>query len=86
MAEGYGYLSHRLLGRRVRDIASGTEGELMAVVNENVSDSGAERWVHLAYVRDRSGLEFTTAVGNIVPAGYIDLLEGSMPRRPRPRE
>ncbi|MFE3761669.1 hypothetical protein ACFXPI_07875 [Streptomyces sp. NPDC059104] len=83
MAEQYEYVRHRLLGRRVRDIASGTEGELMAVVNENVSDTGAERWVQLAYVRDPSGLEFTTAVGNIVPAGYIDLLEGSMPRRHR---
>lgn len=55
----------------------------MAVVNENVSNSGAERWVHLAYVRDPSGLEFTTAVGNIVPAGYVELLQGSMPRRHR---
>ncbi|MFD8294541.1 hypothetical protein ACFXJO_43290 [Streptomyces lavendulae] len=86
MAERHEPLTHRLLGRRVRDIASGTEGQLMAVVNENVSDTGAERWVHLAYVRDPSGLEFTTAVGNIVPAGYIELLEGSMARRHRPPE
>ncbi|MGW1639674.1 hypothetical protein [Streptomyces lavendulae] len=83
MCEGYEYVPHRLLGRRVRDIASGTEGELMAVVNENVSDSGAERWVRLAYIRDSSGLEFTTAVGNIVPTGYIETLEGPLYRPAR---
>ncbi|MFD8982471.1 hypothetical protein [Streptomyces sp. NPDC059564] len=81
MNDRYEYVRHRLLGRRVRDIASGTEGELMAVINENVSDSGAERWMRLAYVRDASGLEFTTAVGNIVPAEYLDLLEGRLNRR-----
>ncbi|MFD8980288.1 hypothetical protein [Streptomyces sp. NPDC059564] len=85
MTERYEYVPHRLLGRRVRDIASGVEGELMAVTNENVSDSGAERWMRLAYVRDASGLEFTTAVGNIVPAGYLDILEGCLNRR-RPGE
>ncbi|MEV6730154.1 MULTISPECIES: hypothetical protein [unclassified Streptomyces] len=81
MAEQDACVRHRLLGRRVRDIASGTEGELMAVINENVSDSGAARWMPLAYVRDASGLEFTTAVGNIVPAGYIEALEGPLKRR-----
>ncbi|MFG2980251.1 hypothetical protein ACGFYQ_03220 [Streptomyces sp. NPDC048258] len=39
MAERYEYVPHRLLRRRVRDIASGAEGELMAVINEDVSDS-----------------------------------------------
>lgn len=48
MTDQYEYVRHRLLGRRVRDIASGAEGELMAVINENVSDSGAERWMRLA--------------------------------------
>lgn len=81
MSEQYEYVTHRLLHRRVRDIASGTEGELMAVVNENVSDTGAERWTRLAYIRDPSGLEFTTAVGNIVPADYIDTLEATLNRR-----
>jgi hypothetical protein len=81
MNERYEYVRHRLLGRQVRDIPSGVEGELMAVINENVSDSGAERWMRLAYVRDASGLEFTTAVGNIVPADYLDLLEGCLNRR-----
>ena len=81
MNERYAYVPHRLLHRRVRDIASGAEGELMAVINENVSDSGAEQWMRLAYVRDASGLEFTTAVGNIVPADYIDTLEAAFSRR-----
>ncbi|GLX18932.1 MULTISPECIES: hypothetical protein [Streptomyces] len=64
----YEYVPHRLLRRRVRDIASGTEGVLMAVVNENVSDTGIERWAELAYIRGDSGREFTTAVANIEAA------------------
>ncbi|MFF3020337.1 hypothetical protein [Streptomyces sp. NPDC057939] len=68
MAEQYEYLPHRLLRRRVVDIASGVPGELMAVVNENVSDIGAERWMELAYIRAASGREFTTAVDNVLPA------------------
>ncbi|MFJ3882118.1 hypothetical protein ACIPW5_32320 [Streptomyces sp. NPDC090077] len=51
------------------DIASGAEGELMAVINENVSDSVAhERWIELAYIRGASGREFTTAATNVQPA------------------
>ncbi|RSS39834.1 hypothetical protein EF912_32805 [Streptomyces sp. WAC07061] len=69
MSEQYEYVPHRLLRRRVRDIASGAEGELMAVINENVSDSVAhERWMELAYIRDASGREFTTAASNVEPA------------------
>ncbi|MEV7524903.1 hypothetical protein [Streptomyces sp. NPDC091371] len=69
MSERYEYVPHRLLRRHVRDIASGAEGELMAVINENVSDSVAhEHWIRLAYVRGVSGREFTTAVANIEPA------------------
>ncbi|MFH7593481.1 hypothetical protein WDV06_00045 [Streptomyces racemochromogenes] len=69
MSEQYEYVPHRLLHRRVRDIASGAEGVLMAVVNENVSDSADyERWMELAYIRGGSGREFTTAVDNVVPA------------------
>ncbi|EFL14150.1 hypothetical protein [Streptomyces sp. C] len=68
MSEQYEYVPHRLLRRRVRDIASGTEGVLMAVVNENVSDTGIERWMELAYIRGASGREFTTAVDNVQPA------------------
>ncbi|MFE5864065.1 hypothetical protein ACFQ77_26480 [Streptomyces virginiae] len=68
MSEGYEYVPHRLLRRRVRDIASGIEGELMAVINENVSDAGVERWMELAYIRGASGREFTTSVANVQPA------------------
>ncbi|MET9883392.1 hypothetical protein ABZZ20_09595 [Streptomyces sp. NPDC006430] len=57
---------HALLRKRVRDIASGVEGELMAVVRENVSAAPArEHWVKLAYVRGPSGREISTAVANI---------------------
>ncbi|MCX5199636.1 hypothetical protein OOK31_38150 [Streptomyces sp. NBC_00249] len=71
MSECYAYLPHQLLRRRVRDIASGTEGELMAVINENVSDTGVERWMPLAYIRAASGREFTTAVGNVEPVTAV---------------
>ncbi|MGW0367179.1 hypothetical protein [Streptomyces sp. NPDC002990] len=70
MSEYYEYVPHRLLRRRVRDIASGAEGELMAVINENVSDSVLrEHWMELAYIRGVSGREFTTAVDNVEPIG-----------------
>ncbi|MER5411995.1 hypothetical protein ACFWB2_17525 [Streptomyces virginiae] len=68
MSDRYEYVPHRLLRRRVRDIASGVEGELMAVINENVSDAGVERWMELAYIRGASGREFTTSVANVQPA------------------
>ncbi|MFB6822935.1 hypothetical protein ACFCXA_15230 [Streptomyces virginiae] len=68
MSDRYEYVPHRLLRRRVRDIASGIEGELMAVINENVSDAGVERWMELAYIRGASGREFTTSIANVQPA------------------
>ncbi|MCX4691040.1 hypothetical protein [Streptomyces sp. NBC_01408] len=68
MAERYEYVPHRLLRRRVRDVASGTEGVLMAVVNEDVSDSVHQHWMELAYIRAASGREFATAVDNVEPA------------------
>ncbi|MEW2136917.1 hypothetical protein AB0892_10010 [Streptomyces sp. NPDC005409] len=68
MSEQYAYLPHRLLRRRVRDIASGIEGELMAVINENVSTASVASWVELAYIRGASGREFTTSVANVVAA------------------
>ncbi|MDJ0382970.1 hypothetical protein [Streptomyces sp. G-G2] len=70
MAEGYSYVPHRLLRRRVRDVASGVEGELMAVINEDVSaaDSFRRHWMKLAHIRGASGREFTTAVDNVEPA------------------
>ncbi|MFD7789297.1 hypothetical protein ACFV4Q_40430 [Streptomyces nojiriensis] len=67
MSDRYEYVPHRLLRRRVRDIASGIEGELMAVINENVSDAGVERWMELAYIRGASGREFTTSIANVQP-------------------
>ncbi|MCX5381142.1 hypothetical protein [Streptomyces sp. NBC_00091] len=68
MSEQYEYVPHRLLRKRVRDIASGTEGELMAVINENVSGTAIEHWTELAYIRGASGREFTTVVSNVEPA------------------
>ncbi|RKT07507.1 hypothetical protein BX286_5569 [Streptomyces sp. 3211.6] len=68
MSERYEYQPHRLLWKRVRDIPSGAEGVLMAVVTENVSNTGIEHWVDLAYIRNASGREFTTAVENVEPA------------------
>ncbi|GAA0276023.1 hypothetical protein GCM10010302_12050 [Streptomyces polychromogenes] len=69
MNDHYEYVPHRLLHRRVRDIASGAEGVLMAVINENVSDSDTyDHWMELAYIRGASGREFTTAVANVQPA------------------
>ncbi|MET9601357.1 hypothetical protein [Streptomyces sp. NPDC006459] len=77
MSEQYEYVPHRLLRRRVRDIASGVEGELMAVVNENVSDGCTEHWVELAYIRGASGREFSTSVANVEP---VDRAEPSEAR------
>jgi hypothetical protein len=68
MTERYAYVPHRLLRHRVRDVASGVEGVLMAVVNEDVSDSVHPHWMELAYIRAASGREFTTAVDNVEPA------------------
>lgn len=69
MPERYEYLPHRLLRRRVRDVASGAEGELMAVIQENVSDNVAyERWAELAYIRGANGREWSTAVDNVEAA------------------
>ncbi|MFH8887279.1 hypothetical protein [Streptomyces sp. NPDC017949] len=69
MSERYEYVPHRLLRQRVRDVASGIEGELMAVVNENVSDCPLnDHWMELAYIRAASGREFTTVIDNVQPA------------------
>ncbi|MEU6294471.1 hypothetical protein [Streptomyces erythrochromogenes] len=67
MTDRYEYLPHPLLRRQVRDVASGIEGELMAVINEDVSNSARPHWVELAYIRGPSGREFSTAVDNIQP-------------------
>ncbi|MFD9477874.1 hypothetical protein [Streptomyces nojiriensis] len=68
MTERYEYVPHRLLRHRVHDVASGTQGVLMAVINENVSDSDHPHWMELAYIRAACGREFTTAVSNVEPA------------------
>ncbi|MFF9977585.1 hypothetical protein [Streptomyces erythrochromogenes] len=68
MTDRYEYVPHPLLRHRVRDVASGIEGELMAVVNEDVSNSVHPHWVELAYIRGPSGREFSTAVDNIESA------------------
>ncbi|MFD9479333.1 MULTISPECIES: hypothetical protein [Streptomyces] len=67
MSERYEYVPHRLLRHRVRDIASGAEGEL-AVISENVSDADTEYWMELAYISGASGREFTTSVANVEAA------------------
>ncbi|MEJ8642508.1 hypothetical protein WKI68_15995 [Streptomyces sp. MS1.HAVA.3] len=52
-------------------LRSGTEGVLMAVINEDVSDSVHQHWMEeLAYIRGASGREFTTAVDNVEPAEW----------------
>ncbi|MGW6570888.1 hypothetical protein ACWGAN_01755 [Streptomyces sp. NPDC054945] len=62
------HVPHDLLNRSVRDIASGTEGILMAVVHENVGTLG-DHWMDIAYIRpERGGFEFTTAAANIEAA------------------
>ncbi|MCX5376326.1 hypothetical protein [Streptomyces sp. NBC_00091] len=69
MSERYEYVPHRLLRRRVRDIASGTEGELMAVINENVSDSVVhQHWMERAYIRGASGRDSPPRPANVEPA------------------
>ncbi|MFJ6778281.1 hypothetical protein [Streptomyces yangpuensis] len=65
MTDRYEYVPHPLLRQRVRDVASGVEGELMAVINENVSNSAHPHWMELAYIRGPSGREFSTSVANV---------------------
>ncbi|MFD9084134.1 hypothetical protein [Streptomyces erythrochromogenes] len=71
MADRYEYVPHPLLRHRVRDVASGVEGELIAVINEDVSNSAHPHWVELAYIRGPSGREFSTAVDNIESTGAV---------------
>ncbi|MER8232339.1 hypothetical protein [Streptomyces sp. NPDC094049] len=57
-----GYEWHPLLNKRVRDIASRGEGELMAVTHE-LHDDG--RVVRVAHIRPASGIEWSTALDNL---------------------
>ncbi|MET7621591.1 hypothetical protein [Streptomyces sp. NPDC005408] len=54
------------IGHTVRDIASKGEGELTAVVHEKVKDkSGSERYVRVAFIKSKSGIEWSTAADNV---------------------
>lgn len=65
---GFGHEAHPLLGCLVRDVASGTEGRLMAVVLEEVATHAGPRWTRRAYIRpETGGRELATAVANIQP-------------------
>ncbi|MCX4808848.1 hypothetical protein OG594_46160 [Streptomyces sp. NBC_01214] len=60
--------SHPLLGHRVRGIASGIEGEMVAVVREEVATHTGPRWTRHAYIGpEAGGRELPTALGNIEP-------------------
>lgn len=64
--DSFGHERHAWIGRIVQDIPSKGTGRLMAVVHEKVlNHEGHERWVRLAYIRPASGVEWSTAVGNI---------------------
>ncbi|MEU3059629.1 hypothetical protein [Streptomyces subrutilus] len=64
--DSFEHMPHPLLRMRVRDIASGTEGELMAVVREEVPQLlGGPTRVLIAYIRMASGRESTTALANV---------------------
>ncbi|MFF1558372.1 hypothetical protein [Streptomyces sp. NPDC058279] len=70
MPEAYEHLRHPLLRRPVRDIASGTEGELMAVVYEEVGQvCGDPQYKPIAYIRMPSGRELSTAASNVQALG-----------------
>ncbi|MEU7016862.1 cyclophane-forming radical SAM peptide maturase AmcB [Streptomyces sp. NPDC046385] len=60
-----GYERHPLLHARVRDTASGAEGELTAVTHELHSDG---RVVRIAHIRAGNGIEWTAAADNIQAA------------------
>ncbi|MFF9010214.1 hypothetical protein ACF087_30965 [Streptomyces goshikiensis] len=67
---------HPWLGRLVRDVASGAEGLLMAVVVEEVATHDGQRWTRRAYIRpEGGGRGLPTAVGNIQP-----LTDEALPR------
>ncbi|WP_327416989.1 hypothetical protein [Streptomyces sp. NBC_01233] len=55
------------IGKQVRDIASGTEGELIAIVSEDIPNfEGASMTVRLAYIRPAGGgWELSTAPTNL---------------------
>ncbi|MFI6006703.1 hypothetical protein ACIA98_41265 [Streptomyces sp. NPDC051366] len=69
--KGDGHEEHPLIGRLVRDIASGTEGRLVAVVREDLpTHTGTPRTTRRAYIRPAAGgVELATALANVEPLG-----------------
>lgn len=69
---------HPLLRTRVRDTASGAEGELTAVTHQLHGDG---RVVRIAHIRAGNGVEWTAAADNIQaahqPTGTHDERDGS---------
>ncbi|MER6445488.1 hypothetical protein [Streptomyces venezuelae] len=64
--DSFGHEQHQWIGRTVRDVASGTEGELTAVVNEKKHNHlGQFTGVRLAYIKKADGRELPTAAANI---------------------
>ncbi|MGW1804152.1 hypothetical protein [Streptomyces sp. NPDC002078] len=61
-----GYEQHPLLNTNVRDIASRSEGLLVAVTHELHSHGT----VRVAHIRSASGVEWTTAADNIQAARF----------------
>ncbi|MCZ0980609.1 hypothetical protein O1L60_21020 [Streptomyces diastatochromogenes] len=78
--EGEGGDGHPLLHQRVRDIASGGEGVLTAVVPE----WHGGRLLRIAYVRPATGVAWTTAADNIGPALWRDASPSGSPWRGAP--
>ncbi|MEV6326146.1 TauD/TfdA family dioxygenase [Streptomyces sp. NPDC051909] len=62
-----GYERHPLVGARVRDTASGAEGELTAVTRELHGDG---REVRIAHIRGENGVEWTASADNIQAAPF----------------
>ncbi|MFE6101007.1 hypothetical protein ACFVQ4_13680 [Streptomyces laurentii] len=60
-----GYEQHPLLNTRVRDTASGAEGELTAVTHELHGDG---RVVRIAHIRAVNGIEWTASAENVQAA------------------
>lgn len=69
MADPLEQLDHPLLGQQVRDVASGTEGELVAVRSEEVRRWGDSTvYAPIAYIQMPTGHEHTTALANVEAA------------------
>ncbi|MFI8105476.1 hypothetical protein [Streptomyces sp. NPDC086023] len=64
--DSFGHERHPWLGRRVRDIASGTEGRLMAVVREEIATHTGTHEARRAYIRpEAGGRELPTSPENL---------------------